>query len=56
MIQNNENLNDALIFSSPGPKGPGELLPSLGVRRLSSVNFSHFKLLLRNHWANWNQT
>jgi hypothetical protein len=19
-------------------------------------NFSHFKLLLRNHWANWNQT
>jgi hypothetical protein len=28
------------------PKGPGELLPSLGLRRLSSVNFSHFKLLL----------
>ena len=28
--------------------GPGELLPSLGVRLLS-VNFSHFKLLLRNH-------
>jgi hypothetical protein len=25
--------------------GPGELLPSLGVRRLSYVNFSHFKLL-----------
>ena len=24
--------------------------------RSSSVNFSHFKLLLRNHWANWNQT
>jgi hypothetical protein len=24
--------------------------------RLSSVNFSHFKLLLRNHWADWNQT
>ena len=23
-----------------------ELLPSLGVRRLSSVNFSHFNLLL----------
>ena len=21
-----------------------------------SVNFSHFKLLLQNHWANWNQT
>ena len=37
-------------------KGPGELLPSLGIRRLLSVNFSHFKLLLRNHWADWNQT
>ena len=44
-------------------KSPCELLPSLGVRRpssvvccLSSVNFSHFKLLLRNHWADWNQT
>jgi hypothetical protein len=38
-------------------------VPSLGVRRLSSVicrlssvNFSHFKLLLRNHLADWNQT
>ena len=37
-------------------KGPSELLPSLGVRRLSSVNFSHFKLLLRNHLADWNRT
>ena len=46
-----------IIFSSPGPtKGACELLPSLGIRRLSSVNFSHFKLLLRNHWADWNQT
>jgi hypothetical protein len=36
--------------------GPGELLPSLGVRHRSSVNFSHFKLLLRNCWADWNQT
>ena len=45
------------FFSSPGPtKGPCELLPSLGVRRLSSVNFSHFKLLLRNHLADWNRT
>ena len=26
-----------IIFSSPGPKGPCELLPSLGVRRLLSV-------------------
>ena len=24
--------------------------------RPSSVNFSHFKPLLRNHWADWNQT
>ena len=23
--------------------------------RLSSVSFSHFTLLLRNHWTNWNQ-
>jgi hypothetical protein len=34
---------------------PGELLPSLFVRR-RSVNISHFNLLLRNHWANCNQT
>jgi hypothetical protein len=34
---------------------PCELLPSLFVRRLS-VNISHFNLLLRNHWANCNQT
>ena len=32
-----------------------ELLPSLFVRR-PSVNISHFNLLLRNHWANCNQT
>jgi hypothetical protein len=30
--------------------------PSSVVRRLSSVNISHFNLLLRNHWANCNQT
>jgi hypothetical protein len=34
---------------------PCELLTSLFVRRLS-VNISHFNLLLRNHWANCNQT
>ena len=34
---------------------PGELLSSLFVRR-PSVNISHFNLLLRNHWANCNQT
>jgi hypothetical protein len=33
------------IFSSPCQK-QSELLPSLGVRRLSSINFSHFNLLL----------
>ena len=33
---------------------PCELLPSLFVRR-PSVNISHFNLL-RNHWANCNQT
>jgi hypothetical protein len=33
-----------LFISSPGP---GELLPSLGVRRLLSVNFSHFKTFHR---------
>ena len=30
-----------------------ELLPSLGVHRLSSVNFSHFNLLLWNRSAKW---
>ena len=30
--------------------------PSSGVCCLSSVNFSHFKLFLRNHSANWNQS
>ena len=34
---------------------PCELLSSLFVRR-PSVNISHFNLLLRNHWANCNQT
>ena len=34
---------------------PRELLSSLFVRRLS-VNVSHFNLLLRNYWANLNQT
>jgi hypothetical protein len=34
---------------------PCELLPSLFVR-CPSVNISHFNLLIRNHWANCNQT
>jgi hypothetical protein len=33
------------IFSSPCQR-QCELLPSLGIRRPSSVNFSHFNLLL----------
>ena len=39
------------VFSSPGPKVHGNYC-----HHLASVNFSHFNLLLRNHWANWNQT
>ena len=39
------------VFSSPGQR-PYELLPSLAVCR----KLSHFNLLLRNHWANCNQT
>jgi hypothetical protein len=31
-------------------------LPSLGVRRLSSFNFSHFNLLLWNPLTIWNET
>ena len=42
----------ASIFSSPGQR-PCELLPSLGVRPSYVVNFN---FLLRNHWANCNQT
>ena len=34
----------------------GELLPLLGVRRLSSVNFSHFNLLLWNPSTIWTET
>ena len=46
------------LFSSPGPKVQVNYCPHLAsvVWRLSYVNFSHFKLLLRNHWADWNQT
>jgi hypothetical protein len=29
--------------------------PSSVVRR-PSVNISHYNIVLRNHWANWNQT
>jgi hypothetical protein len=51
----NHNFIDILvIFCPPGFK-PCELLPSLFVRR-PSVSISHFNLLLRNNWANCNQT
>jgi hypothetical protein len=36
----------SVIFISSPCQRQCELLPSLGVRRLSSVNFSHFNLLL----------
>ena len=46
------------LFSSPGPKVQVNYCHHLAsvVCRLSSVNFSHFKLLLRNHLADWNRT
>jgi hypothetical protein len=43
-----DSVNQGLRFDS--------FLVHLDYLRPSSVNFSHFKLLLRNHWANWNQT
>ena len=46
------------LISSPGPKVHVNYCHHLAsvVCRLSSVNFSHFKLLLRNHLADWNRT
>ena len=43
------------VFSSPCQR-QCELLPSLGIRRLSSVNFSHFNLLFWNPSAKWTET
>ena len=43
------------FFSSPCQR-QCELLPSLGVRCLSSFNFSHFNLLLWNPSAKWTET
>ena len=40
------------FFSSPDPKGHVSYCHHL----VSIVSFSHFNLLLRNHWAKWNQT
>ena len=44
-----------VLFSSPCQRRC-ELLPSLGVRRLSSVNFSHLNLLLWNPSAKWSES
>ena len=54
----NYNVTYNLIFSSPGPKVQVNYCHHLAsvVCRLSSVNFSHFKLLLRNHLADLNRT
>ena len=50
--------NTLTVVSSTGPKVQVKYCHHLAsvVCCLSSVNFSHFKLLLRNHWADLNQT
>ncbi len=48
-------VNFFFLFRSPCQR-QCELLPSLGVRRMSSVNFSHFNLLLWNPSAKWSET
>jgi hypothetical protein len=48
-------LLSVITFISSRCQRQCELLPSLGVRRLSSVNFSHFNLLLWNPLANFLQ-
>ena len=44
-----------VFFTSPWQK-QCEFLPLFGVRRLLSVNFSHFNLLLWNLLAKWTET
>ena len=44
-----------VFFSSPCQR-QCELLPLLGIRCLSSVNFSHFNILLWNPLAKWIET
>ena len=53
----------AMLFKLTWAESSSELFGSHFVRRLSvclsvclSVNFSHFHLLLQNHWADLNQT
>jgi hypothetical protein len=50
-----ENIFCYIIISSPCQR-QCELLPSLGIRRLSFVNFSYFNLLLWNPSAIWTET
>ena len=49
-----------MFFSSPEPKTPvsfsDQNLSVVVVVVVVVVNFSHFHLLLQNHWANFNQT
>jgi hypothetical protein len=58
LYMNGHYIVPGTVFSSPGPLVQVNYCHHLAsiVRRLLSVNFSHFKLLLRNHWADWNQT
>jgi hypothetical protein len=53
-----DHMSSPPVISSPGPKVHVNYCHHLAsvVCRLSSVNFSHFKLLLRNHLADWNRT
>ena len=45
------NICTVVFFSSPELKAQVSFSDCL-----LSVNFSHFELLLQNHWANFNQT
>jgi len=51
-----DNLCACFFFISSPCQRQCELSPSLGIRRLSSVNFSHFNLLLWNPSAKWSET
>ena len=56
----NSLLFSTLFFSSPELKAQvsfsDRLLSVVSPSVRPSVNFSHFHLLLKNHWANFNQT
>ena len=48
-----------MFFSSPEPKTQvsfSDQNSSVAVVVVVVVNFSHFHVLLQNHWANFNQT